>query len=66
MSTSRIRPQSLTGIKVKFIHGIEDKIAPTKEVLELREEAPDMELIIIKGAGHIPFLKNNFKEIYQR
>jgi len=63
LSTSRIRPQSLTGMNVKFIHGEEDKIAPIKEILELKDELPDMRLIAIKGSGHIPFLKKNFNEI---
>jgi pimeloyl-ACP methyl ester carboxylesterase len=63
LSSSRIKPQVLRGIKTKFIHGLKDRIAPVKEVMELKEEAPDMELITIKDAGHIPFLKNNFKEI---
>ncbi len=63
LSKSRIRPQSLTGIKVKFIHGSEDKIAPIKDVLELKDECPDIRLITVKGAGHIPFLKKNFKEV---
>ncbi len=66
LSTSRIRPQNLAGVKVKFIHGEEDRIAPIKEVLELKDELPDMRLIVIKGAGHIPFLKKSFKEIFRR
>ncbi|MDP3730593.1 MAG: alpha/beta fold hydrolase [Candidatus Omnitrophota bacterium] len=64
LSTSRIEPQSLAGVKAKFIHGEEDKIAPIKEVLELKDELPDMRLIAVKGAGHIPFLNKNFKEIF--
>jgi len=63
LSASRIKPQALAGVKTKFIHGEEDKIAPIKEVLELKDELPDMRLIAIKGAGHIPFLKKSFKEI---
>ena len=64
LSISRIRPQNLADIKVKFIHGEEDRIAPIKEILELRDELPGMKLIAIRGAGHIPFLRKSFKEIF--
>ena len=63
LSTSRILPQNLAGINVKFIHGTEDKVAPMKEVLELKDQLPDARLIAVKGAGHILFLKNSFREI---
>lgn len=65
LSTSRMRPQNLAGVKVKFIHGEGDKIAPVREVLELKDELPDMRLVVIKGAGHIPFLRKGFKEIFR-
>lgn len=65
LSASRISLQALTGVKVRFIHGEEDNIASIKEVFELKESLPDAELIAVKGAGHMPFLKNSFKEIFR-
>ncbi|MDO8536338.1 MAG: alpha/beta fold hydrolase [Candidatus Omnitrophota bacterium] len=64
LSTSRIRPQSLTGVDVKFIHGEEDRIAPIKEILELKDGSPNIKLVTVRGAGHIPFLRKDFREIF--
>ena len=40
-----------------IIHGEQDRIAPVKEVREMKSSLPSAELIIIKKAGHIPFLE---------
>jgi pimeloyl-ACP methyl ester carboxylesterase len=58
LSASRISPQALAGVKIKFVHGEKDNIAPIKGVIELKEGLPDAELITVKGAGHMPFLKS--------
>lgn len=56
LSRAEIAPSRLTGLKVKFIHGEEDEIAPIGEAKTLASELEKAPFIGIKGAGHFPFL----------
>lgn len=64
LSGRRIDASALEGARVTFVHGREDKIAPIKEVMELKAEAPRARYIFIEGAGHMPFLTQKFKRIF--
>jgi len=55
---------SFCGQKVKFVHGEEDRVAPIKEALDLKEGFPQAEFISIEKSGHIPFLNTNFKRAF--
>ncbi len=64
LSASRITPQIPDGIKIKFIHGEEDNIAPIEEARVLKDNLPESKLIAMPSTGHMPFLKYNFKEVF--
>lgn len=66
LSGSKIEPKSLSGLKITFIHGNEDKIAPIGDVFRLKNELPGSKFVSIKKAGHMPFLKSNFKEALKK
>ncbi|MDP3790772.1 MAG: alpha/beta fold hydrolase [Candidatus Omnitrophota bacterium] len=63
LSGSRITPPGPNGMKVRFVHGEEDRIAPVEEARSLSEKFPGSKFIPIETAGHIPFLKNDFDKI---
>lgn len=57
-----IRPQDLRGIAdVKLIHGVRDAIAPIEHAAELAGALPQSQLIAFEQAGHMPFLRGDFK-----
>jgi len=61
---SQIDPQSLRDCKdVKILHGEEDKIAPVREAIEIRNNLNQAELITIKGGGHNLFFNREFNEV---
>ena len=62
LSEHRIRPRRLNGLKVRFIHGVKDVIAPVEEVKELVRNMPEARFIPVAGAGHMPFLARSFRE----
>ncbi len=66
LSERRIEPESLKGVKVTLIHGRDDKIAPIKEALELKEDMPQARFIPMERAGHIPFFEPEFGGILPR
>lgn len=58
---ARIKPHLLRNIKkIKIIHGEYDNIAPLREAQELKESLSQAEFFCIRGAGHIPFLRDDF------
>lgn len=63
LSTIRITPEALDRVKVKFVHGELDRIAPIKEARRLKDRLPQAEFIAMKGAGHMPFLADGFKNV---
>lgn len=50
--------------KIKIIHGINDRVARLDEALELKNDMPHVEFIVIEETGHLPFLNPNFKRIF--
>lgn len=64
LSSAQLRLRELKRLKIKFIHGKVDKIAPIEEALRIKESLPQAKFISIKGAGHMPFLTPDFKRIF--
>ena len=60
LSDARIKPGGLERKNVTFIHGREDRIAPMREALKLKEGLPQAEFISLDGTGHIPFFNPSF------
>lgn len=61
LKTAQIKAELLNGIsKIKIVHGEGDKIAPLKEAISLSKKFRKVELLLIKEAGHIPFLEEEF------
>lgn len=53
-----LEPELLQRIqKVTIIHGENDRIAPMKEVIEIKNSVANARFILVKEAGHIPFLE---------
>jgi pimeloyl-ACP methyl ester carboxylesterase len=64
LSGAHIEQDRLKGLGVRFIHGKNDKIAPVDEVTAMKASSPLSKLLIIDGAGHMPFLNKNFTEVF--
>jgi 3-oxoadipate enol-lactonase len=62
LSTARIEPRGLEGLKLIFINGTEDRIAPHEEAARIVRKLPQASLVSVKGAGHAPFLRPDFTE----
>jgi pimeloyl-ACP methyl ester carboxylesterase len=61
LGSAQIRPSLLKDIeKVKIIHGECDAVAPLAEARDIQKALPRSRFISVKGAGHIPFLKQDF------
>lgn len=54
----------LKNIDVRFIHGECDKIAPIEGLNELKDDFSAAEFIIVSGALHAPFLRNDFRDVF--
>lgn len=61
---ARIKLGANEGVRIKFIHGQEDRIAPIEEAMEIRGSLPRAEFISMKGVGHMPFLAADFKKVF--
>jgi pimeloyl-ACP methyl ester carboxylesterase len=59
--SAQIDPQKLNRLKIKFVHGSKDKIAPLREALQIKDNLSQAEFISLKNTGHLPFLNPNFK-----
>ena len=64
LSEHHIDASALEGSKVTFIHGREDRIAPIEEAMELVKEAPQARGVWMEKSGHIPFLSQKFKRVF--
>ena len=64
LTTAELDVKKLKYTKIKFIHGENDRIAPIEGILSLKLEFPQAEFVVLKGAGHIPFLQTDFKEMF--
>jgi pimeloyl-[acyl-carrier protein] methyl ester esterase len=63
LSAARLDFKSLAPIKkIRVFQGLEDKIAPVREIEETKDHLPQAELVYMSGAGHIPFLSKIFRE----
>lgn len=63
LSQAALNFESLSQVKkIRFFHGLEDKIAPSEEIVQTQTCLPQAEFIYIKGLGHIPFLNSVFRE----
>lgn len=56
-----ISGEMLSGLgNVTIFHGSDDRIAPAKEAEEIAAANEHAKLIVIEGAGHLPFLRKEF------
>ncbi|MDD5069514.1 MAG: alpha/beta hydrolase [Candidatus Omnitrophica bacterium] len=56
LAKSRIDPQDIpAGLTLVFVHGREDKIAPIKDVFELKEQISGSITVVCRDSGHFPF-----------
>lgn len=61
LSKAGIAPESLAKIeKLRVFHGLEDKIAPVKEVQEMESRLPEADFVYMPGTGHLPFMAKDF------
>jgi pimeloyl-ACP methyl ester carboxylesterase len=67
LSQATLDVESLSQVKkIRFFHGLEDKIAPREEISQMQAYLPQAEFIYIKGLGHTPFLNRVFREKFYR
>jgi pimeloyl-ACP methyl ester carboxylesterase len=67
LERAEIVPERLGGLRVIFIHGGKDRIAPVEEARALSEACENAEFREFEGAGHALFLNSSFpKEFYDR
>ena len=59
-----VLPLNFKRVQVKIIHGMEDRIAPLNSMAAVTSSR-DFERFIIKEAGHLPFLRKDFREILE-
>ncbi len=59
-----VLPLNFKRIQVKIIHGTEDRIAPLNSVAAVTSSR-GFEKFIIKEAGHLPFLRKDFRGILE-
>ncbi|MDO8525835.1 MAG: alpha/beta fold hydrolase [Candidatus Omnitrophota bacterium] len=64
LGRARLDSAGLKDVKLKFIHGGDDRIAPIEEITDLKKGFPGAEFVIVKGAGHAPFLRRDFRKIF--
>lgn len=64
LAQAKLAAEALKGKCVRFLHGSKDKVAPLKEVEELKGELSKARLVVLDHTGHIPFLGSKFEEIF--
>ena len=64
LSARELAPKVLDGLKVRFVHGEEDLIAPIEEARRLKDGLPDAGFVAMKATGHMPFLSDSFTNIF--
>lgn len=61
LENAEIKAGPLNEIKnITIIHGEEDRIAPLKEAVDIKNSLPRARFVCIKDGGHIPFLRKDF------
>ncbi len=64
---ARIGPGLFTGLrKIRIFHGEKDSIAPFQEAVKIKLNFPQADFISLSSAGHLLFLKKEFKDNFQR
>ena len=64
LAASALEPRELAGMKIAFVHGTEDRIAPFAEMAALKERLPVATLIRMDGAGHAALLDPEFQRVW--
>jgi len=63
LGQAEIEPAALKKLnRIKIVHGSADSISPVDEAVELSNSLPQSQLIVFDGAGHLPFLRKDFKK----
>jgi pimeloyl-ACP methyl ester carboxylesterase len=63
LSETRLDTASLQTFKnLVLVNGDADRIVPTEEVRKLAQAIPDAKVVLLKDAGHLPFLRKEFVE----
>jgi pimeloyl-ACP methyl ester carboxylesterase len=62
---SRLIPAKLKQyFPITIIHGCQDKIAPYQEINSLIKSISRIEIFSLKNCGHVPFVNQEFKQIW--
>ena len=64
LAGASLSKESLGRIKITFIHGREDRIAPVAPMLGIHERLPAANLVCLEAAGHAAFLNPQFKRVF--
>lgn len=64
LSNTELKVNCLNNPNVTFIHGENDSIAPLHEAKLIMSQAPLARTIFIKDARHLPFLREEFADIF--
>ena len=64
LAGASLAAQAPGGMKVTFIHGSLDRIAPVEAMLAVRARLPGAELVRLEAAGHAAFLNPQFKRVF--
>lgn len=63
LAKEAVRTEGLENLEnVKIVHGEFDNIAPLEEARNIADGLPRADFIVVKGAGHMPFLRKDFPE----
>jgi pimeloyl-ACP methyl ester carboxylesterase len=65
LAGKELKTDSLKGLKVIFVHGENDNIASLEEAELLAGSLPAAKFVSIKGAGHFPVLREEFRNIFR-
>ena len=50
--------------RVRIFHGEQDKISPREDMINIKSLFPEIDLVILKGAGHLPFFNPEFRRYF--
>ena len=58
LTKAELKAEVFKKVKTRLIHGDSDRIAPIEELIGMEG------IVVLKGAGHAPFLRNDFKKVF--
>ncbi len=64
LANAGLRIDLLNNPNVILVHGEDDRIAPLEGVISIAAHMPRAKFIPIKGARHLPFLREEFRDIF--